>query len=163
MTCFHEFSKYEHKGLWHIWSQTHVVLGHFAPHNWFPIDWSFWVNGPQLIQSPWTNGPEKFGLHGRIASNQFDPPGQMVPRISWLSMGTGCGDLEIWGPEWLGTICPGGPNFLGPFVHGDQIWWGLFVQGDQFYEDCLSIGTGSGGPEVQDSNRLCNYILFWLC
>jgi hypothetical protein len=26
------------------------------------------------------------------------------------------------------------------------------VQGDQFYEDRLSRGTGSGGPEVRESN-----------
>ena len=45
----------------------------------------------------------------------------------------------------------------GPFVQvdhilGDRIRWGPLVQGDQFYEDHLSRGTESGGPEVRGSN-----------
>jgi hypothetical protein len=48
-----------------------------------------------------------------------------------------------------GTICPGGPNFWGPFVHEDRIFCGPFVQGNPFYEDNLSKGAGSQGPEVQ--------------
>ena len=149
--------------LWHIWSQTHMVPGHLVPNNWSPINWSHWSNGPQPILSPWTNGPKKFGPHGQMVPNQFGPPGQMVPRIFCLSRGTGCDDLEIWGPNWLGTICPGGPNFWGPFVQGDQIWWGPFVQGDQIgwgpfvhgdriLGDHLSMGTESGGPEVWGPN-----------
>ena len=76
----------------------------------------------------------------------------MVPRIFRLCRGTGCGDPEIQGLNWLGTICPGGPNFGGPFVHGDRGGWGPFVQGNQFYGDRLSRGTGSRGPEVRGSN-----------
>ena len=103
-----------------------------------------------------------------MVPNQFGTSGQMVPRIFRLSRGTGCGDLEIRGPNWLGTICPAGPNFWGPFVHGDRIWWGPFVQWDQFYGDRLSRGTGSGGPEVRGSNGFgtksvaaFNLILIW--
>ena len=107
--------------------------------------------GPKLIWSP-TIGPELIGPSGQMVPNQFGPPGQMVPRIFRLSMGTGCGDPEKGGPNWLGTICPGGPNFLGPFVHGDRILWGPFVQGDQFYGDRLSRGTGSQRLEVRGSN-----------
>ena len=92
-----------------------MVPGHLIPQIGSPIYWS-----------PWTDGPQKFG-----------PPGQMVPRIFRLSMETGCGDPELQGPNWLGTICPGGPSFGGPFVHGDRIFWGPFVQGYQFYEDRL--------------------------
>ena len=115
--------------------------------------------GPQPIQSPdiWspTIGPQligpsgqtvpnqfcplgqKFGPRGQMIPNQFGPPGQMVPKIFCLSRGTGCDDLGIWGPNWLGTICPGGPNFWGPFVHGDRIGWGPFVQRDQSIGDQL--------------------------
>ena len=150
--------------LWHIWSQTHMVPGHLVLHNWSPINWFFWTNGPQPILSPWTNDPPKFGPPGQMVPNQFGPPGQMVPRIFCLSRGTSCDNLEIWGPNWLGTISPWGPNFCGPFVHGDQIWWGSFVQGDQIcwgpfvhgeqiFGDHLSIGTGNGGPKVRGSNE----------
>ena len=90
-------------GLWHIWSQTHMVPGHLVPHNWSPIDWSLWTNGPQPIQSPWTNGPQKFGLRGQMVPNQFGPHGQMVPRIFHLSRGTGCGDPEIRASNGIGT------------------------------------------------------------
>ena len=106
----------------------------------------------------WTNGPQEFGLHGQMVPNQFGPPGQMVPGIFCLSRGTACDDLDIWGPNWLGTICPGGPHFWGPFVQGDQIFGTicpggqkLIVQGDQFFSDHLSMGTESGGPEVWGS------------
>ena len=85
-----------------------MVPGHLVPHNGSPIDWSLWTNSPQPIRSPWTDGPQKFGPHG-----------QMVPRIFRLFSGTGCGDPEIQGLNWLGTICPGGPNFGGPFVQGE--------------------------------------------
>ena len=37
---------------------THLVPGHLVPHNWSPIYWSLWTNGPQPILSPWTNGPQ---------------------------------------------------------------------------------------------------------
>ena len=69
----------------------------------------------------------------------------------------GSGDPKIWGPNWVGTICPGGPNFWGPFVQGTKFLgticpWGPFVQRDQFYGDHLSRGTVSGGLEVRGSN-----------
>ena len=142
-----------------------MVPGHLVPHNWSLINWSLWTNGPQPTLSPWTNGPQNFGPHGQMVPNQFGPPGQMVPRIFCLSRGTSCDDLEIWGPNWLGTICPGGPNFGGPFVQGDQIGWGPFVQGDQIVwgpvvhgdrilGDHLSMGTGSGGREIRVSNQV---------
>ena len=129
-----------------------MVPGLLVPHNLSPIDWSLWTNGPQPILSPWTNGPQKLSPHGKMVLNQFVLPRQMVLRIFHLSRGTGCGDPEIWGPNWLETICPREPNFGGPFVHGHQIWWGLFVQGDRIYGDRLSRGKGSGGPEVPGSN-----------
>ena len=94
-----------------------MVPGHLVPHNWSPIDWSLWTNGPQPIQSPWTNGPQKFGPHGQMVPNQFGPPGQMVPSIFRLSRGTGCGDLEIRGPNWLGKSrdqISSRPNALQP-------------------------------------------------
>ena len=134
--------------LWHIWSQTHTVHGHLVPHNWSPIDWSLWTNGPQPILSPWSYGPQKFGPHGQMVRNQFGSPGQMVPKIFCLSRVTGYDDLVIWWPNWLGTICPRGPNFCGPFVQGDRIWLGPSVQGDQFYGDRLSRGTGSPGIKL---------------
>ena len=88
----------------------------------------------------------------------------MVPRIFHLSRGTGCGDLEIRGPNWL-----------GPFVQGDQIFGdhlsrgtefdGDLVQGDRFYGYRLSRGTGSGdgkswdqmglGPNASKQKYLC--------
>ena len=107
-----------------------MVPGHLVPHNWSPIDWSLWTNGPQPILSPWTNGPQKFGPHGQMVPNQFGSPGQMVPRIFCLSKGQA---VIIW-------------------KYGDQIGWGPFVQGDQIFGDHLSRGTGSGGPEVWGSN-----------
>ena len=61
---------------------------------------------------------------------QFGPPGQMVLTTFCLSRGTERGDPK----------------------YGDQIGWGPFVQGDQFYEDRLSRGTGSGGPEIWGSS-----------
>ena len=87
---------------------------------WSPDIWSPTI-GPQLIGPSGQTVPNQFSPHGQMVPKQFGPPGQMVPRIFCLSRGTGCDDLEIWGPNWLGTICPGGPNFWGPFVHGDQI------------------------------------------
>ena len=118
---------------------------------WSSDIWSPTI-GPQLISPSGQTVPKrfsphgqigtpKFGLHGQMVPNQFGPPGQMVLRIFCFSSGTGCGDPEIWGP-----------NFWGPFVHGHRIWWGLSVQRDQFYGDHLSRGTESGVPEVRGSN-----------
>ena len=103
-----------------------MVPRHLVPHNWSPIYWSLWTNGPQPIQSQWTNGPQKFGPHGQMVPNQFVPPGQMVPRVFQLSRGAGCGNLEIWGPNWLGP----------------------FVQGDQHFREHLSRGTGFDGDHL---------------
>ena len=81
---------------------------------------------------------------------------QMVPRIFRLSRGTGCGDPEIRGPNWLGTICPGGPNSWGPFVQGDQIFGDHLSMGTEFDGDHLSRGINLmgivclGGQEVGD-------------
>ena len=115
-----------------------MVLLNGSPIDWF---WSLWTNSPQPIRPSWTDCPLRFGPHGQMVPNQFGPSRQMVPRIFRLSRRTGCGDPEIQGLNWLGTICPGGPNF-----------WGPFVQGDQFYGNRLSRGTGSWGPEVRGSN-----------
>ena len=129
-----------------------MVIGHLVPHNGSPIDWSLWTNSPQPIRSPWTDGLQKFGPHEQIVSNQFGPSKQMVPRIFHLPRGTGCGDLEIRGPNWLGTICPGGPNCWGPFVQGDRKW-----------------GTGSPGIKwVRDQmsrsrNYYCKTLLPYFC
>ena len=128
-----------------------MVLRHLVPHNWSPIDWSLWTNGPQPI---WTNGPQKFGpldkwspkiwSPGQMVPNQFGPPGQMVHRTFLLSRGTDCGVPEIWGPNLLGTICPGGPN----------IWYHLSM-GIEFDRDHLSRGINfigiicPGGQEVR--------------
>ena len=120
---------------------THLVPNAYGPGHLVPYNCSLLTNGSQTIQSPWTNWPQKFG-----------PYGKMVPRIFHLYTGTGFGDPGIWGPHWLGTICPLGPNFWGPLVHGDRLWWGLFVEGDQFYGDHLSRGTESRGLEVRGSN-----------
>ena len=85
---------------------------------WSPDVWSLTIGlqliVPPPIQSPWTNGPQKVDPHGQRVPNQFGTPGQMVLRIFRLSMETGCGDLEIRGPNWFGTICLGRPNFGGP-------------------------------------------------
>ena len=79
---------------------------HLVPEH---LDWSLWTNiPPQPIQSPWTNGPQKFGPHGQMVPNQFGPPGQIVPNLSKCP---GSGDPLIQGPNWLGTICPWGPHF----------------------------------------------------
>ena len=103
-------------GLWHIWSQTHMVPRHLVPHNGSPNDWSLWTNSPQPIQSPWIIGPPKFGPLEHMVPNQFGPLRQMVPWIFRLSRGTGWGDTEFMGPNWLGTICPGDQIFGGSFV-----------------------------------------------
>ena len=73
---------------------------------------------------------------GEMVPNQFSPHGQVVPKNSvpldkWsLDKGTDCGDPEIQGPNWLGTICSRVSN--------------LFCLGDQFYRD------RPGGCEVGD-------------
>ena len=94
---------------------------YLALHNGSPLDKSLSTNGPQPIQSPWTNDPPKLGPHGQMVPNQFGFHGQMVPRIFRLFRGIGCGDPKIWGLNLMGTIYPGEPNFGGPFVHEDQI------------------------------------------
>ena len=106
-----------------------------------PIDWSLWTIGPRPIQPP------------KIWS-----PTNLVPLNKWslifrLSKGTGCGNLEILGPNWLrdhlsrgtkfwGTICPWGPNLLGTICLGGRFYGGRF-----------SRGTGSRGPCVRDQMR----------
>jgi hypothetical protein len=122
-----------------------------GPKQWVPLD----KQSPSL-RSPWTDGPQTFGPHGQMVPNQFGPPGKMVPKIFCLSRVTGCDDLGTWGPNWLGTICPGGPNFLGTVCSGGPNWlgticpgglifYGPFVQGDRKW------GTGSPGIKwVQD-------------
>ena len=37
---------------------------------------------------------------------------------------SGCGDPDIWEPNWLGTICPGEPNI------GDHLTMGTEIVGD---------------------------------
>ena len=122
---------------------THLVSNTYGPRTFGPqLIGPFWTNGPQPIQSSWTNGPQKFG-----------PSGQMVPRTFFLSRGTGCGDPEIRGPNWLGTICLGLPNVWGPFVYGDRISWGSFVKGDRKW------GTGSPGIKwVRDQMRRSRHL-----
>ena len=108
-----------------------MVPGHLVPHNWSLINWSLWTNGPQPIQSPWTNGPPKFGLHGKwspkIRSQWTNGPQPIWPPLTkrfleyFICPGGQAvgiwkyGDQISWGPY----ICPGEPNFGGPFVHGD--------------------------------------------
>ena len=87
-----------------------MVPGHLVTYWLVPLDkWS------PKIWFPLTNDPWKFCPHGQIVPNQIGPPRQMVPKIFCLSKGTGWGDLEIRGPNWLGTICPGGPNASQPY------------------------------------------------
>ena len=138
-----------------------MVPRHLVPHNWSPIDWSLWTNGPQPIQSPWTNGPQKFGPHGQMVPNQFGPHGQMVPRIFLSSRGTGCGDPEIRGPNWLGTTCPVGPNSWGPFVQGDQILGDHLSRGTKFVGDCLTRGTIWVGGHLSMGTKFLGTIRPW--
>ena len=121
-----------------------------VPHNWSPINWSLWTNSPQPILSPWTNGPPKFG-----------PPGQMVPRIFCLSSGASFDDLEILGPNWLGTICPGGSNFWGPLVHGDKIFGDHLSMGTKFDLDPLSMGTKLVGDHLSMGTKFLGTICPW--
>ena len=92
----------------------------FGPRQLAPIDWS-----------PWTNSPP-----GQTV------PKNLVPMDKWSPIILV--HLDKWSLEY--SICPG---VQAEWIrkYGDQIGWGPFVQGDQFYEDCLSRGTGSGGPE----------------
>ena len=133
----------------HIWSLTYLIPGLLVPH----------------FLSPWTNGPHKIDpLDKRSPSNLalMDKwsPTNLVPLDKWslkysvlfcLSRGTGIDDLEIWGPNWLGTICPGRPIFWGPFVQGDHLFMGT-----KFVWDHLSKGINfmgiicPGGQEVED-------------
>ena len=112
---------------------------------------------PQLIGTSGQTVPNQFSPHGQmvhknLVPNQFGPPGQMVPspgqmvpRIFWLSRGTGCRDPEIRGTKlvedhlskgtkFLETICLWGPNLIGTICPGGSILSGL-----------LSRGTGSSG------------------
>ena len=104
----HNFERHVYLRLRRIWSRTHLNPGLPVPDFLSP-----WTNDPHKIDPPGQTVPIKFGPHGQMVPNQFGPPGQMVPRIFCLSRGTSCDDLEIWGPNWLGTICPGGPKSLG--------------------------------------------------
>ena len=149
----------------HIWADTgthfllhlrisNLAVPHLVSHNGSPIYWSLWTNSPHPIRSPWTDGPQKFGLHGKMVTHQFVPHGQMVPRIFHLSKGTGTelvGDhlSKGTGTELVGDhLCPGGPTLLGTICPGGYILWGLFVQGNRKW------GTGNGGSEVRGSNEL---------
>ena len=124
---------------WRSLAATHLVPNPFGPRTsgpplpvpldkWSPKIRSPWTNGPQPIWSPWTNGPHQIWSPRTNGPQKFGPPGQMVPRIFRLSMETGCGDLEIRGPNWFGLV----------------------VQGFNFIRDHLLRGTESGGPEVRD-------------
>ena len=55
----------------------------------------------------------------------------MVPKIFCLSMGTGCDDLEIWGPNWLGDHLSRGTKFD----------WDCLSRGTKLVGDHLSMGT----------------------
>ena len=135
-----------------------MVPGHLVTHDWSPIDWSLWTNSSQPIQPPLKNDPQKFDPNVQMVPNQFGFPGQIVPRIFSLPRGTVCGDPEILGPNWLGTICLGGPKFWGPFFQGTiclegSIKWGLFVQGDR------KLGTGSPGIKYVWDQIRCSLLL----
>ena len=75
----------------HIWSQTHLV-----PHNWSPIYWSLWTNGPQPIQSPWANGPQKIWN---------------IPFVQ---------EDRLWGSRKRGTKLVGDHLFMGDQIFGDH-------------------------------------------
>ena len=127
-----------------------MVPGHLVPHNWSPINWSLWTNGPQPILSPWTNGPQKFGPHGQMVPNQFGPPGQMVPRIFCLSKGQAVmiwkyGDQICGDHLSRGTLCPGGPNRLGTEFFGTICPWGQGV-GDRKSGDQMGLGPNDSQP-----------------
>ena len=119
------------KNIWYL--VTPAVTNLVPKHIWSPDIWSPTI-GPKFIGlSPsGQTVPNQFCPHEQmvpknsVAMDKWSPtnlvpPGQMVHRIFCLSRGTGYDDLEIWGPNWLETICPGGPNLLGPFVQEDQI------------------------------------------
>ena len=141
-------------------------------HIWSPDIWSPTI-GPQLIGPTGQTVPNQFCPHAQIDPKNLVPmdkwsPTNLVPLDKWslkysvlfcLSRGTGCDDLEIWGPNWLGTICPwgpnwletvcpGGPNWLGticprgpdfwrPFVHGNSKW-GTRSPGIKWVRDQMS-------------------------
>ena len=91
--------------------------------------------------------PNKYG------PQTFGPP-QMVPKKFCLFMGTGCDNLGIWGPNWLGTKLVRDQIGWGPFVHGDQIFGDHLSRGTELVGDRLSrgtnqLGTNCGGPNVR--------------
>ena len=127
-------------------------MAHLEPkHKWSPDIWSSTI-GPQLICPSGQTVPNQF------SPQTFGPNRQMVPRIFCLSRGTGCGDLEIQRPNWLGTICQGGPNFgvcpwgpnlLRTICPGGSMLWGSFVQGDRKW--------GPGSLRIKwVQNRMCS-------
>ena len=94
----------------------------------------------------------------------------MVPRKFCFSRGTSFGDPEIWGPNWLGTICPDGPNFWGTFIHGDRLSRGINFMGiicpmgqkvedrkfgDQIRTKWIRSGPNESQPSCRRNNCLC--------
>ena len=114
-SLFFNFSVWYTFGPKRIWSQTHMVLRHFVPNNWSPIDWSLRTNGSQPIQSLWTNGPQKFGPHEQMVPNQFNP-------------------MDKWSLKY--SICPEG-QAVGIRKYKDQIGWRPFVHGEDVHFQAL--------------------------
>ena len=107
-----------------------MVPGHLVPHNWSPIDWSLWTNGPQPIRSPWTNGPQKFGPPGQMVPNQF------VPCISGSPQPVPLDKRNI-------------PFVQGDRIFGDHLSMGAELAGDHLSRGTNQLGTNCGGPNVQ--------------
>ena len=85
-----------------------------------------------------------------MVPNQFGPHVKMVPRIFLSSRGTGCGDPEISGSNWLGTICPGGPFVQEDQILGDHLSMGTEFDGDHLSREINLMGiVCPGGQEVQ--------------
>ena len=131
------------------------------------------LNGLGSSEKPYLDTKKNVKMRQQQSTEAENIPIPFWDRLSMGTefLGTVCpGGPEVWGqevrgqevrgPNWLGTVCPVGPNFWGPFVQRDQIGRGSFVQGDQIFRDQMSMGTGSGGPEVRGSNGLGTILRF---
>ena len=65
---------------------------------------------------------------------------------------TGRVDPEVWGPNWLETICPGGPNLMEIVCLEGTILWGSFVQGDWKSTDQMGLGPNVLQPFLLPGN-----------
>ena len=123
--------------LWHIWSHTHMVLGHLVPNLLVPLD--KWSPTNSVSMGKWSTKNLEYSVC---------PGGQAVGIQKK-------GDQIGWGP-----FIHGGPNFWGPFFHDDWIWLGLFVQGTLYW---ILISIVIWGCYSQNDRFVqnCNQGLLW--